>query len=224
MKKMLKNLPNLFGKRSTKKAKGIFLTCFSGVTEDKYREDNGVLSQWRGYGSYAIKFDQKKLKDFFEKETFQDQVRIADFDDGVRYFDRVGNCFAGYFEEHFASLKEAVLLGDKFLDLEDKAFRKVLENFCVYILLSKHVGFEEELERRCAYIVWKGDYEIKEVTEIFSERKYIKTFVGVIQNAIESVIIGPMSDADYKVGEIFLSERKIKFCRSETPFLNKSPV
>ena len=220
-------------KAINERAKGVFLTCFSGVIEDEYheyREDNGVLSQWRGYGSYAIKFDQKKLKIFFETEgstkDFKDWFGIADFDDGVKYFDPTGNCSAGYFDEQFASLKEAALSKEKFLELEQDAFEKVIENFCICLLLSKHVGFEEELERRCAYIAWKGDKEIKEVTKIYSDKsdkRYIKRFVGGINNAIESVIIGPMSDADYKVGEIFLSKRKIKFRRSETPFLNKSP-
>ncbi len=217
-------------KEIKEKAEGFFLTCFSGVIKDKYREDNGVLSQWRGYGSYAIKFDQEKLKNFIAKEgstktegSVKDWFGIADFDDGVKYFDPMGNCSAGYFKKHFVSLKEAALLKEKFLELKEDDFKKVIENFCICLLLSKHVGFEEELERRCAYIVWKGDEEIKEVTKIYSDesgKRYIKRFVGGINNAIESVIIGPMSDADYKVGEIFLSKRKIKFRRSETPFLN----
>jgi hypothetical protein len=209
------------------KAEGVFLTCFSGVIKGKYQEDNGVLSQWRGYGSYAIKFDQEKLKLFLEREgsteNFKDWLGIADLDDGVKYFDPTGNCSAGYFEKPFVSLKEAALSKEKFLELEEDDFKKVIENFCICLILSKHVGFEEESERRCAYIVWKGEEEIREVTEIYSDKsdkKYIKRFVGGINNAIESVIIGPMSDADYKVGEIFLSKRKIKFRRSETPFLD----
>ena len=206
------------------KAKGVFITCFSGVIKDKYREDNGVLSQWRGYGSYAIKFYQERLRNFIVKEgSVKDCFGVADFDDGVKYFDPTRNCSAGYFEEQFVSLKEAALLKEKFLELEEDDFKKVIKNFCICLLLSKHVGFEEELERRSAYIVWKGDEEIREVTEIYSDKsdkKYIKRFVGGINNAIESVIIGPMSDADYKVGEIFLSKRKIKFRRSETPFLD----
>ncbi len=211
-------------KAINEKAKDVFLICFSAVVENQhrqYREDNGVLSQWRGCGSYAIKFDQEKLKDFFRSEAFENEFGIADFDDGVKYFDSTGNCSTGYFEEQFASLKEAALLREKFLELGEDDFKKVIKNFCICILLSKHIGFEEELERRCAYIIWKGDDEIKEVTEIFSERKYIKRFVGGVHNAIESVIIGPMSDEDYKIGESFLLNSEVSFHKSETPFLRK---
>ncbi len=206
-------------KAINEKAKGFFLTCFSGVIKNGYREDHGVLSQWRGYGSYAIKFEQKKLEDFFKTEDFGDQIAISDFNDGVKYFDREGKCSEGYFKNEFYSLKEAALLKEKFSELDEDAFGEVLKNFCICLLLSKHVGFEEELERRCAYIIWKGNEEIKEVTKIYSDRRYIKRFVGGIRSAIESVIIGPMSD--YKEGEIFLSQQGIKFYRSETPFLVK---
>ena len=105
-----------------------------------------------------------------------------------------------------------------FLKYEEKDFREIIKNICICFVLSKHIGFKEELEKRAAFIIWKNDDE--EVTEIFCEKQYIERFTN-IKTVIDKVIIGPMSDSEYEESKKLLLEYGISLSRSSTPFLKK---
>ena len=65
-----------------------FVVCFCKSTPETYKD--GLLSQWRGYGSsaaVALEFDGLKLSALLEQQHFQEQLGPAELEH-VEYFDQ----------------------------------------------------------------------------------------------------------------------------------------
>jgi hypothetical protein len=50
-----------------------YVTCFCGESDDEYVNQNGLLSQWRGYGDggFAIVFDTRGIEELLDIESRQ---------------------------------------------------------------------------------------------------------------------------------------------------------
>lgn len=186
--------------------KGIFLTCFSS-TKDEYVLDNGLLSQWRGYGSYAIKFKKDILQEEIKKPNY-DYSLMSDLDEDVRY----------YYEEDYKKIEEDKSLSidefkkfistDEWMKIEQKlkAGEKksdqqedIISNAAALALIPKffikHKGFEEEKERRIVVLPKKeSDKKIHFHAPYKSHIKLFEKEPEIITKAIQEIIIGPVSD------------------------------
>lgn len=130
----------------------IYIASFCGPHSDAEVNDNGLLSQWRGYGAgggFALVFDTKKVEELLEIEhqTHQyDSVHIAD----VVYNDDEENLK----REFDADLK--ILADDLKLafDPDTRRLRRgedLLQGYRSFVLCVtryKHLGFKEEREIR----------------------------------------------------------------------------
>lgn len=124
-----------------------YITSFcSHGDDDKYIQENGLLSQWRSYGDsagYAVVFDTEKLCDLIGEELSRYQYTLGTFsdvvyDDGSRTFYDEFNNLIGIFEE----------LISRFLQGEDPMMGEAIEPFINAVTRFKHQGFKEEREVR----------------------------------------------------------------------------
>jgi|GEM_PF-1875923 len=211
-----------------------FLVSFSSVS-DNYTMNNGLLSQWRGYGSYAIKFRKNILSN--ELGRFKKEVNIiSDLNRNVRYcgYDYDLNLDASLGIQEFIDLisTEEWKEIDKKINLEveltEKEYDKLIEaliRFFIPMLFVKHKGFKEEKERRIVVLVPKN-CSSKKIHFHAPNKSHIKLFEedqAIIENAIEEIIIGPVSDqkaAKHRVDSMLreFGYKNVKVKCSEIPF------
>ncbi len=184
--------------------KGIFLTCFS-TTEDKYVLDNGLLSQWRGYGLYAIKFKKDILLKALKKE-----ISIHDLDENVRYYSESDDDYENFKKDKSLKIDEFIkfISTDNWKKIEQKTshtlttededeIEKAIQLALPSRFFVKHKGFHEERERRAVFLIPKN--HSKKLYFHAPYKCHIKLFEedpAIIENAIEEIIIGPVSDKE----------------------------
>ena len=123
------------------------------ATKDAWISQNGLLSQWRGYGldgGYAIIFDREQLGVLLEREgkMYHDE-RLAWRDVQYRLAGNI-NATDEQGQEQIRNIKEAAYAHWTTADV-----KKVYPAFDSIALLSafcKHIGFEEEREFRIVVI------------------------------------------------------------------------
>jgi hypothetical protein len=221
---------------------GVFFVCFS-TTNEEHISNDGLLSQWRGYGSYAIKFKKNALLEVLKnwKQEDKDQILIADLDENVRYYSKSEDDYKMFQKDN--SLKVEIdkfkqsISADDWIKIveklrkkevmskeEDKKIRELMTISFIPILFVKHRGFHEEQERRIVILIPKNSG--KKLHFHAPGKAHIKLFEedpAIIENAIEEIIIGPVSDqkaakhwVDYMLREFGYKNVKVK-C-SEIPF------
>ena len=176
----------------------IFISSFS--------KKGDLLSQWRGYGEYAIGFDHKELNALRTKEFHQDDV-CAFF-----YFDKV---VYGVEEKIPPELKKDV---DQILNVlrqyksceENERFQCV-EKFLRCMCRFKHQGFEEEKEYRLVFGCRVSELNKPYAKEIQYRNvrgtlvPYIALFARneeEVKLPIKEIIIGPSRDADSRIRSV----------------------
>ncbi len=206
------SLKFLFGAR-WELLKGVFFVCFSTTNEERISND-GLLSQWRGYGSYAIKFKKNALSGVLKnwKQAGKDQILIADLDENVRYYSKSD---AGYkmFQkdnslkveidkfkqsisaDYWIKIVEKLHKKEILSEEEDKKIRELMTISLIPSLFVKHNGFHEERERRIVILIPKNSD--KKLHFHAPSKPHIKLFEedpAIIENAVKEIIIGPMGD------------------------------
>ncbi len=188
--------------------KGIFLTCFSTTSEGDVLK-NGLLSQWRGYGSYAIKFKKdvllKELKNWRQEEGL-----IADLDRNVRYYSESDFDYEEFKKDDSLKINEfkEFISTDEWIKIEKKLPQKespsedeknkIVEAIVLALtsrFFVKHKGFREERERRIVAMVPRSSK--KRLHFHAPDKSHIKLFEedpAIIENAVKEIIIGPMGD------------------------------
>jgi hypothetical protein len=228
-------------------SEGVFFTCFSTVknyneNDRKYILDHGLLSQWRGYGSYAIKFKKdvllKALKEWELNDG--DPILIVNLDDEVRYFSE-----ADYrkfkkdklLKQKIDEFKKSVSIDEwqeieKNMENDESLSKAECDEISKRIKLSliprffvKHRGFYEEREVRAVVIVPKNCIT-KKIHFHAPYKSHIKLFEedpSIIENAIEEIIIGPVRDQ--KAANLWINSmlkefgyQNVKVKCSEIPF------
>jgi hypothetical protein len=182
--------------------------------------ENGLLSQWRGYGKdggYALVFDTKKLME--AQKEFGENKKSGDlFNGNVVYSSADDEAFSKGFED-------PIKIIDKFLqndieksntqeaedhdpDTTEKIFLAIMKCACCY----KHWGFEEENEVRTVYIpinkamIEDGERNGEVINKIPQKHRvrsgvlvpYVELFAGITSKSrplpISRVIVGPCSE------------------------------
>jgi hypothetical protein len=125
-----------------------YVMSFS-TTKDEWISQNGLLSQWRGYGldgGYAIVFDAKELADLLntERELYHEEGWAwGDVQYNMEEFSSVQD---EQVLEHFQSVRKAAYAYWTTADIE-KAY-PAFESIELLSAFCKHRGFEEEGEVR----------------------------------------------------------------------------
>lgn len=124
-----------------------FISSFcSHANDHPYEQENGLLSQWRGYGGsgrYALVFDTRQLDALLEREWRAHFWAKLDIEKAV-YFDG-----SETLEKEFPDLlKISTTFMSKFLNRQSCAYIDVFTPFSRAATLLKHRGFREEREVR----------------------------------------------------------------------------
>lgn len=180
--------------------------CFCSH-ESSYEQENGLLSQWRGYGDrggYALVFNKNRIQKLMKEES--DKVHF------------------NYWRLMKVEYKSGADLGAKINDFIDKAypetekiirgfaedqidFGAILNGFMTSFCFIKNPAFHEEKEWRLVFAPDESDSlppdgkeRQKAQLEHFNRSgllvPYIQVFGGRVLDSIERIVIGPHAYAE----------------------------
>lgn len=198
---------------------------------DSFTKDNGLLSQWRGYGKdggFAIEFDARKLEELVATECNDFYYPIALFAD-VAYGENLEEGPID-FKEDVLSLQ--ILLEEFVKTLSHEFISKALDLLVKLLARSKHEGFREEKEVRAAFFAGSAELQEKDrplkhknIKQIkvrsMSPCPYIDLFEGKNALPIRRIIVGPHKEQALreKVLKIKVAGMNIQVTSSKIPFL-----
>jgi hypothetical protein len=221
----------------------IYILSFCGEPENPNIAANGLLSQWRGYGTgggAALVFDTEKLEEILAIEAMSFEysaVLIADLiysDDEQKLKEELSD--------------ELAILADiakQFFNHENIKQEKIIDSskgynpFVSCISRYKHYGFREENEVRVVALPTVIDNEIIKLAnedgvtlKPEKERKfrqknvqhipYIELFHSTdVKLPIEKIIVGPHNEKEARAIELrdILSKTNIEIVCSEIPYV-----
>lgn len=220
----------------------IYILSFCGEPEKQSIADNGLLSQWRGYGAgggAALIFDTEKLEEILAKEAMSYEysaVLLADliYSDDEQKLE----------EELSDNLKILADIAKLFFNHENVSKGKEIDSsegyipFVSCISRYKHFGFSEENEVRVVALPTLIDDQIIKLakadgTTIKPEKvrrfrstkeqrvPYIELFDSAnIKLPIEKIIIGPHKNKEARKEELLeiLPKTNIEIVSSEIPY------
>ena len=196
----------------------IYITCFCTTNSEPEFQD-GLLSQWRGYGrnsGYALQFSRSKLTRWIE-ETRQIEGRQTYILNDVHY--RLDNEYkekvllqkASYMEIYVNYLDKCVELEKKFgpaSGLIDNtpvippgdSIKQAMLNYLLYRLLTKNKHFSEEKECRMSAIATKTVDDIQFFNRNGVLIPYIKTPQPseTFLDCIDSIIVSPGANQEVR--------------------------
>lgn len=176
---------------------------------------NGLLSQWRAYGSdggYAIVFETRRLEQFLRDEEKRFHYQHFEWGDVYYYGASNDQPAAGDVEELESKLREEI---ERMIDHgSPKSHMDVYFALTALSCLSKHWGFSEEREVRIVAIPQKDESEIINTDSIGRSKKEVRhhakggTLVPHLalegmgapmgRLPIELVIVGPHKDKELR--------------------------
>jgi hypothetical protein len=213
-----------------------FIASFCSHSSDRvYERENGLLSQWRGYGrdgGFCIVFDTAALAGMLGREfdahywIHMNLAAVHYAIDGIsvaevfpQLLDRCGVFFSG-------------ILDGKIPEAPDDGF----EPFVAGATLFKHQGFREEREVRIVAVPGSGEVmervqaehkdfhpaPLKTLHATDNGRRYVALFDSLgEQLPIKRIIVGPSRDQDFSyVRARELVGENVPVVRSLTPFLD----
>jgi hypothetical protein len=224
-----------FGIPARERLHTCFVASFCSHAPDSYAEQNGLLSQWRGYGGdggFCLVFDTERLESLIEEEQRAYQY----------LFMRLG--VAHYFKDRTSTLPSFDELAAKASDVLAPALAgpefsvdAMIEPFVAAAATTKHPGFEEESEVRLIAMPLSllGDEKMKNAPgyrsmpvkssfpcDINARIKHHIRLFGPDRGAlpIARVIVGPARDQK-RNAEIArdVVGRGVDVVRSETPLV-----
>ena len=178
---------------------GIFVTSFTGLTEDQNINDHGLLSQWRSYGEdggYSIVFDSDKLWRMCVKERRNNAIMSIGMGDVVYSDDETQ--IERELNEDILKIEKSILY---FLNKISRgenyspgklAFNELVGAMCRY----KHFGFKEEREVRIYSILTppsiSDNLSPKQIHQTSTGKKYIELYKDIEDKLpIVKIIVGP---------------------------------
>ena len=214
-----------------------YVASFCAKHDDPYTADNGLLSQWRGYGvngGYAIEFEVKPLEDCL-KETCS-RYGVGSVFGNCIYDDEEEKINAEFFEDinFISEYMLKVLEGVKKNSVEESFHERsddALNAFINIISRIKHRAFHEESEIRisvCATNIIEDDSERLELPREFrGENKripYVELFGNIENLPIKRIIVGPHKNKELRAESlrIWLRNKKINgidVVVSNTPYI-----
>ncbi len=220
-----------------------YILSFCGEDKNSYINNNGLLSQWRGYGvggSIALVFNTNKLEEILkiEGETYSFGIghlsTVIYSDDEVEFkkelYEQVGD-FTKYVQQIFDCME----LGNK----EPPDAMKAFPAFVSCISRYKHHSFKEENEVRAVFLAnapyeeylrqskdegqaLKPEKERKFRTKNGRLIPYIELFnSNDIVLPIEKIIIGPHKEKELRASalRVMLRNTNIKVTISDIPYV-----
>ena len=223
----------------------IYILSFCGEPEKKSIADNGLLSQWRGYGAgggAALVFDTEKLEEILAKEAMSYEysaVLLADLiysDDEQKLKEELSD-----------ELKILADIAKQFFNHENVSKGREIDSsegyipFVSCISRYKHFGFSEENEVRVVALPTLIDDKIiklakadsttlkpEKVRKFRSNKEQRVIYIELFDSAdvklpIEKIIIGPHKDKEARKAEIIeiLSKTNIEIVCSEIPYADR---
>ena len=203
----------------------LYIASFCKHSEG-YNQENGLLSQWRGYGEdggFAIEFDREKLNNALKKEFdnfFGAKFPLMDVD----YSNNLQK-FSKKFKKELDIIEPYIrrMIVDRFFELKSPSMSdKMFESIFTIMVYHKHHAFSEEKEFRLVIllqnnydkIIENSDERKPEKIVKFREKKgslvpYIELFKNSDANLsidnlrqsnislpINRIIVGPHKDKD----------------------------
>jgi hypothetical protein len=222
----------------------IYILSFCRQHKDPRVNNNGLLSQWRGYGAgggFALVFNTQKLEEMLEIEAtkFEGVGHFCDVvysDDEKKFKDEISpnlSIIADVIVEVFFSRDN--LSEEERLEKAKDAYSPFVSSIIRY----KHCGFSEENEIRVVVLPTVVDEEYLELAKEESvtlkpekERKfrikngepvpYIELFKSSgMELPIEKIIVGPHKEKEARAAalRVMLRNTKVKISCSEIPFV-----
>lgn len=201
----------------------VYICSFcDGNYQDKYINENGLLSQWRGYGGdggFAIIFAKSDIKKLLDSE---DNNLDFIFMDNVIYSD---DDYEFIFNNYLNDIIEFVIsyLKEEELDNPRNAILSMLHCFTRY----KDYGFKEEQETRViATILSNNKKRYFRDKENGEQIPYIKLFDFNEPLPIKKIIVGPHKDKEaratwLKVKLASMGKDDIEVTVSKIPFVER---
>lgn len=219
-----------------------YVLSFCGEPKKQYIKENGLLSQWRGYGAgggFAIVLDSKKMELLFENEIQNYDYGPSHISDAIygeddknfetEFIPRIND-----FVDYSAGMIRHIIFGDNMPDPS-----KAMDAMFVCITRYKHIGFEEEDEVRIVaaptiqtqeYIdlhrekkkILKSPKQINVRTENGKPTPYIELFDFHDRKLpIEKIIVGPSADKEMIAAAVrkFVIGTKIEVTVSDIPYV-----
>lgn len=230
-------------------SRGIFLTCFSTIQKSlsdknkKYTATNGLLSQWRGYGSYAIKFQKEIIENYLKKWPTDHSygILVANLTDNVVY---LGKEDFEEFNQHplinnSIGIIKIILSSERWRDVRKKInknelmeedyqpIQELINRILMCGFIVKNKGFEEEQEVRILNIVLPKSHDKREVHFHSPTRSHIKLFSenpNIIKSAIKEIIIGPMPHQELGKRQVESMLEQYGFSVNRTNHLDENKV
>lgn len=219
----------------------IYILSFCGEHNNSYVNDNGLLSQWRGYssgGGFAIVFDTLKLEQIFEAEASNYEYSAMHLS-SVIYSndeDRLKTALSDDLSVIAEDVRE--LFNSENLNSRENNLKGYRE-FVNCVSRYKHCGFEEENEVRAVILPTVIDQEYLNLAmadgstlKPEKERKfrdkngeivpYIELFNSAeIELPIKRIIVGPHKEKEARAAalRVMLRNTSIKVACSDIPFV-----
>jgi hypothetical protein len=220
----------------------IYILSFCGHHKDDNVNNNGLLSQWRGYGidgGFILVFDTIKMEKLLEEEFGKFQYNIGHISD-VIYSDN-----EEYLEEELSASLITIAEDLKTLfNPETLRNPEVIPNLNGYpsfvscITRYKHCGFKEEHEVRVVALptlfdqsfldlVREEQVELKPEKQIKYRRNkgYNTPYIALFEEGkttlpIERIIVGPHKDMQQRAASlrVMLRKQDIEISCSDIPY------
>jgi hypothetical protein len=212
-----------------------FISSFCSHSGDqRYEQENGLLSQWRGYGGvggYCIVFDTAKLVELLAKEF--DAFEYVHLNIGSARYNYEGDDVADTFAELIGNCEQ--ILSEALDGNMEPSARDAMAPFLEGATLSKHQAFYEEREVRIVAIPLTDEMNqrfdaggaVRSLKQINSlqggkgARRHISLFENLsLELPIRRVIIGPSRDQQTNVIKARdLLGSRTTITKSSTPFV-----
>ena len=222
---------------------GIYIVSFCGKHKNPHVNSNGLLSQWRGYGTgggFALVFNTKTLEEMLEMEVKKHEysaVHLSDIvysDDGKRLKEELSDDLS-----IIADDVKRFFHRDNSSEKDKAEIFKGYYSFVNCISRYKHYGFREENEVRIVALPTVLDQEMLKLARSegvtlkpekeskFRKDKgqhipYIKLFNSIdIDLPIEQIIVGPHKDKETRAAalRVMLRKTSIEIACSDIPYL-----
>ncbi|MCI0560999.1 MAG: DUF2971 domain-containing protein [Nitrososphaera sp.] len=224
-------------------ANEVYITSFCGTHANLFINENGLLSQWRGYGKdggFAIVFNTQGLE-----EILQHEANKFDYSFGILADISYSNDEEKFKSELSPQMKDlAEYVGELFSHMkrgkaEGPDVTKAYPVFLQCISRYKHQGFKEENEVRIVAVPAIQDREYRQLAEKeghalkpdkerkFRESKgeripYIELFNSPeAKLPIERILVGPHKEKEVRASalRVMLRDTDIEVTVSDIPYV-----
>lgn len=221
----------------------IYILSFCGHHKNPYINDNGLLSQWRGYGAgggFVLVFNTQKIEEMFDVEAKKYQYDCMHFCDLV-YSDDENKLKDELSEDLSIIASDVKIIINHAVSKEREKIPdlKSYYSFVRCISRYKHCSFSEESEVRLVALPTVINQELlklankdSDVLKPEKERKfrnkngrfvpYIELFNSIdIEFPIERIIVGPHKEKEARAAalRVMLRNTKIEITCSDIPFV-----